>query len=57
MNSITHNNKLYNIEAIIPKKKKNYIQTTNWGEFSVYKEFAVTHPQIKRDNIYGYLIQ
>lgn len=57
MDLIPNSDKLYDIKAIIPKKKKEYIQTNNWGEFSVYKEFAIKHPKNKKDNIYGYLIQ
>jgi hypothetical protein len=57
MELLTNNDKLYKIKAIIPKSKKNYIQSDNWGEFSVYKEFSIKHPVIKKEDIYGYIIQ
>ena len=47
----------YKIEANIPRKKKNYIQTNNWGEFSVYKEFNVYNSKNKREGVFGYVVQ
>jgi len=33
------------------------IESKEWGDFSVYKEFSVSHPEKDAKDIYGYVIQ